>query len=344
MKRRALASYRARACAAAVAVGAQVFSLGTGVLMTVSLNAMWLAALAAVPASMLAALAARRALARRLARGRDGWFARALLLMLGLTLACVSVFQIAALTALSEHSLLPQAQTLFLALSGLAAAALCALPGGEGVGRLAYAVRWPLPLALAVLTAGVLSFDTPAGLFPLLGRGAGPLALSALMALSGAAPVLMLTLPPPVLEERGETPPPGGWFFAWRVGLGALAAVLLLAAVSLCGTYETLEGLGVWGARMRVVCTGKPREGILQTGLTLAQLLSLVIGASAMLGGGEQAAVRAFARLKKHRAGLLLLTLLSGAALWALVVFGFELALRAAPFLLIPTVLLLAFV
>lgn len=339
--RRVLASWRARALAATVAVGAQVFSLGAGVLMTVSLNAMWLAALAAVPASMLAALGARRVLAQRLSKGEPGVFSRALLLALCLTLALVSVFQIAALTALSEQSLLPQAQSLFVALNGMTAAALCALTGGAGVGRMAYAVRWTLPLMLAVLTASVLSFDTPAGLFPLLGTGAGPLALSALMALSAAAPVLMLTLPPPELDERGQAMAPGGWFFAWRVGLGALCAVLLLMAVSLCGTYETLSELGIWGARMRVICTGKPREGILQTGLTLLQLLSLVIGASAMLSGAEQAAACAFSGLARRRMGLGLLFLLGCAALYALVVFGFDIALRAAPFLLIPTALLL---
>ncbi|MDO5376824.1 MAG: hypothetical protein Q4G52_00680 [Clostridia bacterium] len=339
--RRVLASWRARAAAAAVAVGAQVFSLGAGVLMTVSLNAMWLAALAAVPASVLAALGARRVLAQRLSKGEIGGLSRALLAALCLTLAAAGIFQVAALTALSEQSLLPQAQSLFVALSGMTAAALCALTGGAGVARMAYAVRWALPLMLAVLTASVLSFDTPAGLFPLLGTGAKALGLSALMALSAAAPALMLTLPPPELDERGQAMAPGGWFFAWRAGLGALGAVLLLMAVSLCGTYETLSELKVWGMRMRVVCSGKPREGILQTGLTLLQLLSLVIGASAMLSGAEQAAVRAFSGLARRRLGLGLLFLLGCGALYALVVFGFDIALRAAPFLLVPTVVLL---
>lgn len=341
--RRTLASWRARACAAAIAVGAQTFALGAGALMRLSLNAMWLASVAAIPAAMLAAAAARRALRRQLARERGGGLARAHAAALGLTLAAAAVFQVAALTALSEQSLLPQAQELFLALSGMLAAALCVLAGGEGVARLAYALRWALPLLLAALTAGALSFDTPAGLFPLLGRGARPLALSALVALGGATPALMLTLPPPELDERGQRLLPGGWFFAWRVGLGALGAVLLLLAISLCGTYETMDALETWGARMRVICAGKPREGILQTGLTLLQLLSLAVGAAAMAGAAEQAARRAFPALARGHMGLGLIALLGCAALYALVVFGFEIALRAAPYLLISAVGLLAF-
>lgn len=346
--RRVLASWRARAACASIAVGAQVFCVGTGVLMPISLNAAWLAALPAVPAAALLALCARRALnGYQAGEARMSPLSRALRLLLALTLLACGVAQCTALSALAQQTLLPQARAAFALLCTLPAAALCARGQGLGAGRLAFALRWTLPLALCVLTAAALAWEDSAGLFPLLGMGAGPLVRAMLCAPGGAVPALLLLLPPPELtdEQLAACPLPGGWFFAWRAALGAAVGAALLFALSLCSSYETLAELTLWGERMRLLSTGKPREGLAQTALILTQATALLLGASAMLGGAVQASRGALTgeRLDGKRAGRMAAAacaLLAALAAWALVEQGFDGARLALPLLALPALVL----
>lgn len=332
-----------------VAVGAQVFCTGTGVLMPVSLNAAWLAALPAVPAVALLALCARRALNAQRTRTATAPrpLTRALRGLLALTLLLCGVAQSAALAALAQQTLLPQARAAFALLCALPAAALCAQGQGLGAGRLAFALRWMLPLALFALTAATLAREDSAGLFPLLGAGAGPLARALLCAPGGAVPVLLLLLPPPELTDAqlDACPPPGGWFFAWRAALGAAVGVALLLAAALCSSYETLEELSRWGERMRLLSTSRPREGLPQTALILTQATGLLLGASAMLGGAVQAARGALSgeRIGGKRAGRIaaaVCALLALLGAWALVELGVDAARLALPLLAVPALVL----
>ena len=346
--RRVLASWRARAAGASVAVGAQVFSVGTGVLMPVSLNAAWLAALPAVPAAALLALCARRALdAQRRRGGVLRPLSRALRGLLALTLLSCGIAQSAALAALAQQTLLLQARAAFALLCALPAAALCAQGQGLGAGRLAFALRWMLPLALFGLTAATIAWEDSAGLFPLLGMGAGPLARAMLCAPGGAVPALLLLLPPPELTDAqlDACPLPGGWFFAWRAALGAAVGVALLFAAALYSSYETLAELTLWGERMRLLSTSRPREGLPQTALILTQVTVLLLGAAVMLGGAVQAARGALAgeRLGGGRAGRIAAAgcaLLAALAAWALVGQGFDGARLAMPLLALPALVL----
>ena len=347
--RRVLASWRARAACASVAVGAQVFSVGAGVLMPISLNAAWLAALPAVPAAALLALCARRALNAQRTRPETAPrpLARALRGLLALTLLACGVAQSAALAALAQQTLLPQARAAFALMCALPAAALCAQGQGLGAGRLAFALRWMLPLALSVLTAATIAWEDSAGLFPLLGTGVGPLMRALLCAPGGAVPALLLLLPPPELtrEQLDACPLPGGWFFAWRAALGAAIGAALLFAAALCSSYETLAEQTLWGERMRLLSTSRPREGLPQTALILTQATGLLLGAAAMLGGAVQASRSALAgeRLSGERAGHIaaaVCALLALLAVWALVELGVDSARLVLPLLAVPALAL----
>ena len=69
--------------------------------------------------------------------------------------------------------------------------------------------------------------------------------------------------------------------------------VLTLAALSLCNPYELLRDQHVWGARMTILSSARPREGLVQALLTLAQLFALLIGAVSTLCAAAQALGRA---------------------------------------------------
>ena len=58
-------SWHARACAAGMSVGAQVFLFGTGVAMPLTLNSAWMAAFGALPLAGLVAAACRKKSKRR---------------------------------------------------------------------------------------------------------------------------------------------------------------------------------------------------------------------------------------------------------------------------------------
>lgn len=374
LRSRVYAAWRTRACAAGLCVGAQVFLLGSGIALPLSLNSAWIASLAALPTCAAAVWACRRTLLEgaettggaeplpyrvgsghkeRNARPRGteptGGAAplpyRARYLLLSLTLAANAVLALAALVSLAEQSLLTQAQTLFSAGAATAAALLCALSRSTGVSRLCFALRFALPLALALLTAASVPLEIPAGLFPLWGAGALPLATACACMLTAAAPVLMLLLPPPELEEvdgalRKELIPSTG-FFLHRVLPGAAFGCLLLFVLSVCSTYESIAAQKTWGERLRILSSGQPHEGISQALLSVCQLLALLLLAVSQLCAAEQALVRVLPRLSCLRTGLLILSALLALCLLALIVFGFDKALFAAPWLALPSTLCL---
>ena len=272
-------------------------------------------------------------------------YRRARYILLALTLAANAALALAALVSLAEQSLLTQAQTLFSAGAATAAALLCALSRSTGVSRLCFALRFALPIALALLTASSVPLEIPAGLFPIWGAGALPLAVACACMLSAAAPVLMLLLPPPELEEidgalRKEFIP-GTGFFLSRVLPGAAFGCLLLFVLSVCSTYESIAAQKTWGERLRILSSGQPHEGIGQALLAVCQMLALLLLAVSQLCAAEQALVRVLPRLARLRTGLLLLTALLALCLLALIVFGFDKALFAAAWLALPSALCL---
>lgn len=352
LETRVRAAYRAKACAAAVAAGSMTFSMGAGIAITLSLNAAYISALAVLPAAQLAAFLCQRALRRqaeRASRQREAGsgFSRALYALLALTLLSCSVFMLAALMNLAELSLLSQARTTWIAGLSLAAVGLCALSGGTGVSRLCFALRFFLPAALLLCSVRGLCAESYAGLFPLLGAGAPQLGLSALAMLGAASPVLMLMLPPDALRDAGEeaqrcaVPKPG--FFIGRVTAGTAMGIAMLLALTLCNSYESLRTQGVWGQRMVILSCSEPSEDLFQMLLTLAQVSALTLGAVGTICAAEQSAMRALPKLGAHRLGLGLCMLLCAAAIFCLIRFGFVIALRTAPFLLIPLAVLTLF-
>ena len=76
---------------------------------------------------------------------------------------------------------------------------------------------------------------------------------------------------------------PNAGFFVGRVLAGGLVGVLMLLALSLCEPYELLSEQSVWGMRMMILSSSRPREGIIQTLLVIAQLFALLIGAVSLL-------------------------------------------------------------
>lgn len=328
------AAYRARACAAGIACGAQIFSVGAGLLIPVCLNAAYLAALPALIPCAIAAFCARRRLASGRPAGRQP-IGKALLILLSLMLLFCCASLLCAAVVFTQQTLLPQAHLTTCLMLTLCAAFLCALPTGTGVSRLAFALRFPLSCALLLFALLSLSPDSPTGFFPLLGSGGRPLMLGMLCGLSSCAPALILFLPPEELTKSCAPPAavPNAGFFVGRVLAGGLVGVLMLLALSLCEPYELLSDQSVWGMRMMILSSSRPREGIIQTLLVIAQLFALLIGAVSLLCTAAQSLKTAFPRL---RLSLPLCALVLLASLLLSAEWGTEWGLYASPFLLIP--------
>ncbi len=325
------ASYRARACAAGAAVGAGLFTIGTGVCMPISLNAAYLSTIPALLLACLTAFLAQRRLKRALPPSRG------LRILLTLTLLAFCAFLLVGTVSLALDTLLPQSQLFALMVLTLAAAALCAAFGGAD--RLFFALRFLLPVLLLLLTCSALAFDSPVGLFPILGTGIKPLLFSAFCALPGAIPALLLFLPPDDLPEDGQPPfaVPSPSFFVLHVLMGGLMGVLLLFALSFSSPYKGIQSHLLWGQRMVILSHVRPREGLFQAMLALLQLLTLELSAAALLTGCKQAL-----SLPDQKA-LVLCTSALFAALTALTLFGIRIALWTAPFLIVPFCVLLFF-
>lgn len=338
-KARVRASFRARACTAGLCVGAQVFALGAGAAMALSLNAAWLSALSALPAAAAAAALCRRRLAQEVSGERKN--ARAQRLLLCLTLLVCCVFAMSALLSLAEQTFLSQARMVFILSITMLFLFLCALGGAAGAARTAFALRFLgplLPVLLLIRTASSGAWD---GLFPLLGAGSETLGLSLVIMLSCAAPALLLLLPPQEAGALAESDVPKAGFFVWRAVLGAAAGAGLLFVMTLGTTYETIAGYSSWGERLRLIPADGGRGGLLFSFLTLCQLTLLLLHAACMLLAAEHALMQAFPALARYKSGLLLLVALAGAALILLTVCGFDGVLAAGAFAGIPAALAL---
>ena len=108
----------------------------------------------------------------------------------------------------------------------------------------------------------------------------------------------------------------------------------MLAALALCNPYEIIQEQHVWGARMLILASARPREGLVQTLLILAQLFSMLIGAVSTLCAAAQALETAFPKLRFFSLWLCAALLLG--ALMATAFFGMDVLLAVSPFLLIP--------
>ena len=324
-------SFRARACAAGLCAGAQVLLLGTGAAMPFSLNAAWIAALAAPPAAALAAVLCRK----RLVQSLSGMCpSRAGSLCAALSLLICAVFSVSGLLNLCEQTFLSQARQLFILLLTLGFLLLCAPGGVCGAARAAFSLRWALPTAaLAVLLRPVLHGET-GGIFPLLGAGTPMLGLSALLMLGAAAPVVLLMLPPKQLGSiLPEDVPPAG-FFAGRAFAGALVGVLVLLGMTLGTTHETLSGYRAWGERLRLFGADGGRAGLFVSLLTVLECVLLFLHAAITLFSAANAL--SLTGVKKKGLSLTLCVLSASAALFALLYFGFDPILAAGALAILP--------
>ena len=172
IEQRVRAAYRARACAAGVACGAQICAVGTGLLLPLALNAAYWAA---VPALLLGGVVGLAA-PKRLSKAPGSAFCA----VLALSLLVCGALLLGAGATLAQQTLLPNGHLLTCLMLTLGFCLLAARPGGTGVCRVAFALRLLLPVALVVFAGFSLSSASAAGLFPLLGAGVRPLLLAAL--------------------------------------------------------------------------------------------------------------------------------------------------------------------
>lgn len=161
------------------------------------------------------------------------------------------------------------------------------------------------------------------------------LTLSALLMLSAAAPVVLLMLPPQQIGSiLPEDVPPAG-FFAGRAFIGAAVGVLVLLGMTLGTTHETIAGEHAWGERLRLFGTDGGRAGLFVSFLILCECVLLFLYAAITLFSAADAL--ALAGIKKQGLSLTVCALLSSAALFALLYFGFDPILGAGTLAIVPT-------
>lgn len=332
-EQRVRASFRVRANAAGLCAGTQIFLAGCATAMPLALSSAWLAGLASLPLVCWLTFRSRRILMLQ----PSGYVSRIRYALLFFTLLASAVFALASVSVFAAQTLIQEARTLLIHAAVLCAAALCALSGGTGVARLCFALRFLLPALVLGLSLLGMPLRVPVGLFPILGAGAVPLAAAALTTLFGAAPVLLLALPPPELHDITAKSIPDTRFFLLRVLAGAAAGVLLLFFTSVCTTYESIAESSEWGARLRMAAGNQPHEGIFQMLLMLAKLLCILLLSANMLWGAQQALHLAVPKFH-HAPCLALCILLAGAGQLALLIFGDALLLFSAPLIAIPAI------
>ena len=173
--------------------------------------------------------------------------------------------------------------------------------------------------------------------------GVCPTSFSAISLMNWEKPLYLRNAPKStntkIYVAETPAPVPKAGFFALRVVLGGLFGVLTLAALSLCNPYELLRDQHVWGARMTILSSARPREGLVQALLTLAQLFALLIGAVSTLCAAAQALGRAFSRIRPLSLWLCALGALG--LLLTAAFFGMDVLLCASPLLLLPEGILL---
>lgn len=329
-KRRIHAAWRTRACAAGLCMGTQIFLAGCAVGMPLALSSAWLAAIPALPFGAWLVMRCHRALLQPAPAGirlRIRSFA-----LFAALLGCAA-FALASMTGFAAQTLTQQARALWIETTTILAAVLCARSSGTGAARLCFALRYALPALVLGLSVAALPLRVPSGLFPILGAGAGPLGLAALSMLFGAAPALMLMLPPPELDEiqaRNEEIPDLR-FFLVRVLPGALVGICALFLTSACTTYESIAQSSEWGARLRMAAGSQPHEGMLQMTLTLAKLMAMLLLSVNMLCASQQALSISLPRLGSQYAGLTVSAALLSGVLLVQSVYGDRPLLVGAP-------------
>ena len=334
-KRRILSSWRTRAVAAGWCVGAQIFLAGCSVGMPLSLNGTWLAALAAPPFCAWLVLRCRRRLYAAQHHAHSSAY-----LLLAISLLSSGAFACTSLVGFASQTLVQQSRPIWTEAAALLGVLFCALGGGTGTARLCFALRWAAAVLVLCLSLTSVPMRMPVGLFPILGAGAEPLGLSALCMLFGAAPALMLMLPPPELENTPSQRfvPPAGFFLA-RVLPGALIGILLLFLTGTCTTYESIARSSEWGARLRMAAGNQPHEGVLQMILILTKLTAMVLLSSNMICAAQQALGLAIPTLRRKGASLIAAGCLLAAALAVPLLFGDAPLLVASPLITIPSAL-----
>ena len=144
IEQRVRAAYRARACAAGVACGAQIFAVGTGLLLPLALNAAYWAAVPALLLSGVIGLAAPR----RLSKAPGSAFCA----VLALSLLVCGALLLAAGATLAQQTLLPNGHLLTCLMLTLGFCLLAARLCDTGLLFLHYrcgSPRWPqIPLSL----------------------------------------------------------------------------------------------------------------------------------------------------------------------------------------------------
>lgn len=337
LEQRVQSSYRARACAAGLCVGAQVFLAGCAVGMPLSLGGAWLASL---PALLLAVWISGRCAPA--SSGHDAPKSRMFYLLLCAALLLSGAFAAASMVCFAGQTLIEQTRGIWTSALTAAAAALCALSGGMGAARLCFALRYALPAVLLGMNLSAMPMRIPAGLFPILGAGAPQLGIASLGMLFAAAPALMLTLPPPEIALAGDAAQacavPEKRFFVRRVFCGALIGAVLLLLSCGAAPYESIEESTQWGARLSITAGASAHEGVLQMLLTLFKLLAMLLLAANMLCAAEQALVLAFPVLSRNHLGLAVLSLLLLLCLTALIILGERPLLLLAPGIAVPAV------
>lgn len=325
------AMWKSRACAASLAVGSQTFCLAALCALPQSLSSVWLCALPALLLAPLLGLLCQRRLRKQMCPGP------LLYALLSLSLLSGVVFLLCALVALCGQSLLPQSRGMTILVLTLAALFACALPGLLPCANAAFALRFLLPALLLGFCLCIVLPVRCAGLFPLLGRGLLPTLSGSLCVLGGAAPALSLFVLPTQDEGALECLPPAR-FFAVRLFLGALVAVLLLFLLSMGNTFEQLLSRALFADRLRLTGRSVSASGFSALVLVLAQIAALLLSAAYELS----CAVRLLRPLMGKAVFLTLPLLLAFclAALSLLLRFGMEYAAAVAPFLLSLSLLL----
>lgn len=340
LEQRVRSSYRARACAAGLCVGAQIFLAGCAIGMPLSLGGAWLASL---PAVLLAVWITGRCRNMLVSSGQNASKSRLYNLLLCAALLLSGAFAAASMVCFAGQTLIEQTRGIWTSALTAAAAALCALSGSTGAARLCFALRYALPAVLLGLSLSDMPMRIPAGLFPILGAGAPQLGMASLGMLFAAAPALMLALPPPEITLAGDAAQacalPDKRFFVQRVLCGALIGAVLLLLSCGAAPYESIEDSTQWGARLSITAGASAHEGVLQMLLTLFKLLAMLLLAANMLCAVEQALVLAFPSLSRNRSGLVLLLLVLFFCLAALIILGERPLLLLAPGIAVPAVL-----
>ena len=198
------------------------------------------------------------------------------------------------------------------------------LRAGQGQGRVTIREVFSPGLIATLVAVVVFLFQIPVP--SLLGDTIKSLA-------NGTVPLSMIIIGCCLADIRPEALVKERMGFAVCALRLAAFPLLMLLALSLCETYELLSEQSVWGARMMILSNSRPREGIIQTLLVIAQLFALLIGAVSLLCAAAQSLKAAFPRM---RLSLPLCALALLASLLLSAAFGTEWLLHASPFLLIP--------